>query len=90
MAKAIVDPEDLRKFAVDLRRFGSEVQAHLARINLQFSKVGDTWQDQEHAKFAQEFQLMVRVLSKFIASTEQQAPLLLRKAESIRAYLDQR
>lgn len=90
MAKAVVDPEDLRKFAVELRRFGSEVQAHLAKINLQFAKVGETWQDQEHVKFAQEFQLMVRVLSKFIASTEHQAPLLLRKAESIRAYLDQR
>ena len=90
MAKAIVDPDDLHRFAVELKRFGTEVQVHLANVHRQFGKVGETWQDQEHAKFSQEFQHMVRVLTKFIASTEQQVPILLRKAESIREYLDQR
>ena len=90
MPKVVVDPEDLHRFAVELKRFGTEVQTLLANIHRQFAKVGETWQDQEHAKFAQEFQQMVRVLSKFIATTEQQAPILLRKAESIKDYLDQR
>ena len=90
MAKAAVDPDDLHRFAIELKRFGTELQGQLANIHRQFGKVGETWQDQEHQKFGQEFQQMLRVLTKFIASTEQQAPILLRKAEAIRTYLDQR
>ena len=90
MAKAAVDPDDLHRFATELKRFSGDLQAQLSSIHRQFGKVSETWQDQEHAKFAQEFQQMVRVVTRFIASTEEQAPLLLRKAESIRNYLDQR
>ena len=90
MPKAIVDPDDLHRFAVELKRFGADVQGRISRINMQFNKLGETWQDQEHAKFAGEFQHTIRVLAKFIASSEEQVPLLLRKAESIRRYLEQR
>jgi len=90
MPKAIVDPDDLQRFAVELKRFGDEVQERLARINMQFGKLGETWQDQEHAKFAGEFQHTIRVLGKFITASEEQVPILVRKAESIRRYLEQR
>lgn len=90
MPKAIVDPDDLHRFAVELRRFSSGTQEQISSINRHFNKLGETWQDQEHAKFAGEFQHMIRVLTKFVASAEEQAPLLLRKAEAIRRYLEQR
>jgi uncharacterized protein YukE len=90
MPQAIVDPEDLHRFAVDLKRFGGDVQAAVAAIHRQFNKLGETWQDQEHAKFAGEFQHMVQVVAKFVNAAEEQVPILLRKAESIRRYLEQR
>ena len=90
MPQAIVDPEDLHRFAVDLKRFSGDVQAAIAGIHRQFAKLGETWQDQEHAKFAGEFQHMVTVMAKFVTVAEEQAPVLLRKAESIRRYLEQR
>ena len=90
MPKAVVDPDDLHRFAVELRRFSGDVSGRISRINLQFSKLGETWQDQEHAKFAGEFQHMIRVLSKFVTAAEEHVPVLLRKAESIRRYLEQR
>ncbi len=90
MPQAIVDPEDLHKFAVDLKRFGGEVQAQIATIYRQFTKLGETWQDQEQAKFAGEFQHMVTVVTKFVNAAEEQVPILLRKAEAIRRYLEQR
>ena len=90
MPKAIVDPDDLHRFAIELKHFSSQVQEQLAGINRRFGKLGETWQDQEHAKFAGEFQHMIRVLAKFVSSSEEQVPILLRKAESIRRYLEQR
>lgn len=90
MPKAIVDPEDLRKFAIELRRFSADVQAEIAAINRHFARLGDTWQDEEHARFAGEFQHMVRVLTKFATASEEQVPVLLRKAEAIRRYLESR
>jgi len=90
MAKAIVDPDDLHRFAVELRRFSGRVQEQVSGVNRQFAKLGDTWQDQEHAKFAGEFQHMIMVLTKFVSAAEEQVPLLLRKAESIRRYLERK
>ena len=90
MPKAIVDPEELRRFAFDLKRFNGDVQARITGIHRRFVKLGETWRDQEHAKFAEEFEQMIRSLSKFVESSDQHVPLLLRKAESIQNYLDQR
>ncbi len=90
MAQAIVDPEDLHRFAIDLKRFSGEVQVQVSGIHRQFAKLGETWQDQEHAKFAGEFQHMISVVSKFVTSADEQVPVLLRKAEAIRRYLEQR
>jgi uncharacterized protein YukE len=90
MPKAVVDPDDLHRFALQLKKFGQEVQGQLSRINVQFGKLGETWQDQEHAKFAAEFQHTVRVITKFVRTSEDQVPILLRKAESIRRYLESR
>lgn len=90
MPKAVVDPDDLHRFAVELRRFTGTVQDHVSHINRQFVKLGETWQDQEHAKFAAEFQHMVQVLQKFVSASEDQVPVLMRKAEAIRRYLESR
>ena len=90
MAKAIVDPGELRRFAAELKRFNGDLLAQLSTVNRQFIRLGETWRDQEHAKFAGEFEQMVRVVSKFAEASEKQVPLLLRKAQSIQDYLDQR
>lgn len=90
MAKAIVDPDELRTFALELKRFNSEVEVQLTAIHRQFSRLGDTWRDQEHEKFAEEFETMVRALSIFVSSSERQVPLLLRKAQRIDEYFGQR
>ena len=90
MPKAIVDPEELRRFSSELKRFSGDLKERISAIHHHFMKLGETWRDQEHAKFAEDFEHMVRVLSKFATVSEKQVPLLLRKAESIREYLDRR
>jgi hypothetical protein len=56
-------------------------------LHSQMLALGDTWRDQEHEKFAEEFQQTVQVLKRFTESAEKQVPFLLRKAEKIEEYL---
>ena len=88
MSKAVVDPEELRRFAFDLKRFNTEMQSQIFTIQRRFSKLGETWQDQEHQKFADNFDKMISALNKFVEASDQHIPFLLRKAQKIQDYLD--
>ena len=90
MAKVIVNPDDLARFAFELKRFKTDLQSQLSSIQRSFVKLGDTWQDTEHAKFAETFEQMMRALSKFVEASDKHVPFLLRKAERIRDYLEQK
>ncbi|MBI5772306.1 MAG: WXG100 family type VII secretion target [Verrucomicrobia bacterium] len=90
MPQAIMDPEAVRRFAEELKRFNLELQTRSASLQARFAALGDTWSDQEHEKFAQEFELMMKSLRKFIEASNQHAPHLLRKAQRIEEYLAQR
>ena len=89
MAQAIVDPEELRRFAVELKRFNEELRERSSSLMSRFSSLGDSWQDQEQEKFAAEFVQTMKGLKRFNEVAERHAPYLLRKAERIQQYLDQ-
>jgi uncharacterized protein YukE len=90
MPQAIMDPEQVRRFADELKRFNSDLQDRLVSLQARFSALGDTWQDQEHSKFAEEFKQTVKALKKFVEVSNQHTPYLLRKAQRIEEYLNQR
>ena len=90
MAQAIMDPEEVRRFADELKRFNMEIQNRVASLQARFAALGDTWQDQEHVKFAEEFRQTLKALKKFIEVSNQHTPYLLRKAQRIEEYLNQR
>jgi uncharacterized protein YukE len=89
MSQAVMDPGEVRRFAEELKRFNIELQNRLALLQARFSALGDTWQDQEHEKFSNEFRDTMKVLKKFMESSNQHAPYLLRKAQRIEEYLSQ-
>jgi WXG100 family type VII secretion target len=90
MPKAIVDPAELRRFAQHLKHFHGELQQQIFALRGQFAGLSDTWRDQEHDKFAQRFTETVQTLARFIEAAQQHIPFLLRKAERIDEYLQQR
>jgi uncharacterized protein YukE len=90
MSQAIVDPAELRRFAHNLKRFSAEMRGHLAALHGQMVGLGDTWRDQEHEKFTQEFEQTMKTLERFLESTDLHIPFLQRKAERIEEYLQQR
>ena len=90
MAQAIMDPEAVRRFAEELKRFNMDLQNRMASLQARFASLGETWQDQEHAKFSEEFKDTMKALKKFIEVSNQHTPYLLRKAQRIEEYLTQR
>jgi WXG100 family type VII secretion target len=90
MAQAIVDPEQLRKFARNLNQFSNELENRLGLLHAQMHSLGTSWRDQEQEKFAQEFDETMKVLARFVEATKQQIPFLMRKAERVEDYLKQR
>jgi NAD(P)H-nitrite reductase large subunit len=89
MPQAIVDPEELRRFAQNLKKFNIQMQEQITVLGTQLKTLGKTWRDQEHRKFAEEFEAHIRVISRFIEITEEHVPYLLRKAQIIEQYLQQ-
>ena len=85
-----MDPEQVRRFAEDLKRFNSEIQDKMVALQARFNALGDTWQDQEHAKFAEEFKTTLKAMKRFVDVSNQHTPYLLRKAQRIEEYLNQR
>ncbi len=90
MAQAIMDPEEVRRFASELKRFNDDIQNKASSLQARFSALGATWQDQDQEKFAEEFLTTMKVLKKFVEVSEKHTPYLLRKAQRIEQYLDQR
>ena len=73
-----------------LKRFNADLQSALAGLHGQLIGLGDSWRDQEHDRFRQEFESTMQVLERFLEVSEDHIPFLLRKAERIEEYLSQR
>jgi len=85
-----MDPEKVRRFADELQRFNSDLENRMSMLHARFSALGDTWSDQEHEKFADEFKTAMKALKKFVDLSRAHSPYLLRKAQRIEEYLNQR
>jgi uncharacterized protein YukE len=90
MSQAIVDPGEVRRFAGNLKRFNADLQSAVAGLHSQLVGLGDSWRDQEHERFRQEFEATMLVLERFLEVSAEHIPFLLRKAERIEEYLSQR
>ena len=85
-----MDPEEVRRFAEELKRFNVDLQNRMTLLYARFTALGETWQDQEHLKSAEEFKQTMKALKRFVDVASQHAPFLLRKARRIEEYLEQR
>src|SRR5207249_6691189 len=89
MSQAIVDPLELRRFAHHLKQFNGDLRERLSGLHAEMTRLADSWRDQEHEKFTQEFEQTLRVVEHFLEIADQHVPFLQRKAERIEEYLQQ-
>ena len=87
MPQAVVDPEELRRFVMRLKKFNGELQNQSTLLANQLATLGASWRDQEHKKFVEEFEQHMRVIARFTETTDEYIPYLVRKAEHIEDYL---
>ena len=87
MAQAIVDPEQLRQFAALLRRYNQQLRDSTTTLTQALGRLSETWRDQEHHKFADEFDEQLRQVQRLVERSELHIPYLLKKAELIEQYL---
>ena len=90
MPQANVDPDELRRFANNLRQFNTELSESLTALHGQLLGLGQSWRDREHDKFSEEFEQTMQVLSRFIEVADEHVPFLVRKADRAEEYLRQR
>jgi uncharacterized protein YukE len=90
MPQAIVDPEELRRFAQSLKKFSTDVQERMKSLAGQLAGLERTWRDQEQKKFSEEFETQIQSLGRFIEVIDRHVPYLARKAEIIEEYLQHR
>jgi uncharacterized protein YukE len=90
MAQAIVNPEELRRFAQVLKRFNGDIRDSVTALQAQLASLGDTWRDQEHERFRLEFEQTLQVVERFLEASDEHVPFLMHKAQHIEDYLHQR
>lgn len=90
MSQAIVNPDELRAFAQKLKQFNTILTDHAGMLAGQLDTLSSSWRDQENKKFSEEFKEHLRLLAQFVEANSRHIPYLLRKAERIDEYLQQR
>ena len=89
MAKANVDPGELRRFARDLNRFNTDLENLMAGLQTRLRGLEKSWMDQEQKRFTQEFELTMKALGRFLEASTQHSAFLAKKARHIEDYLQQ-
>ncbi len=89
MAKANVDPSELRRFARDLNRFNADLESLMAGLQTRLRGLEKSWMDQEQKRFTQEFEQTMKALARFLDASTQHSAFLAKKARHIEDYLQQ-
>ena len=87
MPQAVVDPDELRQFARALKKYNDDLRDRTSRMNNQLNALAATWRDQEHKKFSQQYEEHVKLIGRFLETSEQHVPYLMRKADQVDEYL---
>ncbi|WP_322509145.1 WXG100 family type VII secretion target [Anaerolinea sp.] len=88
--QAIANPEEILEFCQALQTFTDELNEKIQILHGKFTQLGDTWRDQEHEKYAEQFQETMKTLRAFVSSSEEQIPVLQKKAQHLQNYLANR
>lgn len=73
-----------------LKKFNTGLEDQMAALAGQLDHLSATWRDQENQKFCEEFHRNLQLMSHFLESNNEYIPFLLRKADRIDEYLQQR
>lgn len=81
-----VDPEKLRSFANEMKKFNETILQCFDKLNRETGRLGQSWQDAEYHKFISSYTPTYYNLRKFVGENEKLIPQLIRDADAIEEY----
>ena len=90
MSQAIANPDELRRFAQMLKKFNTGLAEQMTVLAGQLDGLSASWRDQENQKFSEEFHRNLQMMAHFLEANNDYIPFLMRKADRIDEYLQQR
>ncbi|MCW3488675.1 hypothetical protein [Dethiobacter alkaliphilus] len=90
MTRAVVDPDELKRFAVYLNGMALSVRKKKGHLNGKFKSLKDVWRDNKYRQFERTFTETMSQLEQFSKSAEQYAQKLRDKEKPLRRYEDSR
>jgi uncharacterized protein YukE len=88
MTQAIVDPDEVRRFATLLQEMAAYVHDRKTHVKSSFNELHSVWRDQKYSQFDKVFEESVTRLDQFLRSAQLYADYLKRKAGIVDEYLD--
>lgn len=87
MPHAIIDPDDVFRFAADLNASAETIRIHCTSAASAFERVHDHWRDEKYHRFARDFEETAGRLRSFCDVAADYADFLRRKADLAERYL---
>ena len=90
MARAIVDPEEVRRFASFLASMAATLRNKEVTITADFASLHDVWRDEKYQAFDAVLTQSLKQLEQFLRMSENYVHYLHSKAELAQRILDRR
>lgn len=86
MGQINVDPEEVRRFAATLEQYVANIDEETGRIGSAFNVLGETWKDDKHTQFENDFSELQAQIAAFKNKAADYAPYLYSLAASLDPY----
>ncbi len=87
MAQAFADPDELDRFSHQLAQFVETVHEAVNGLNRSFGSLEESWQDEQRARFEEQYSTLLHQFSAFESDAREQIPYIQSLASSLREYL---
>lgn len=89
MPRAIVSPEEVRRFAALLEEASARLRASKNALAGSATALGEVWKDEKYTRFHREMEAAQAELEQFLREAEAYTRFLRTKAGKAQRYLDQ-
>lgn len=89
MAKVIIDPTEVRRFARALHAKSGDLNSRKNAMEAAFRQLNEHWKDKKYHQFEQTFESTSKLLNDFLKKAEAYLSYLRKKAEKVENYLSQ-
>ena len=83
MSKINADPQEILKFAQNLKSFHSQLDSMVSKLNANFKSLGGVWSDSSFKEYAERYQQGMKMINKFKTQSENDIPMLQKKAKAL-------